>query len=329
MPWLVNGDSEGVKAALKRLGDHLPVVMPTETVYGLAAPTHDATALDRIYTLKGRPVGNPLIAHVTNAIMARSIVTDWGDRAEALAAAMWPGPLTLILPKRADVPDVATGGLKTIAVRAPAHSIAQALITAVGEPLSAPSANRSGNVSPTCAAHVMDDYQTLDAAHNLLVLDGGPCEVGLESTVLSLVEPQPKLLRPGTVSCDQLEAIIGPVKDAVSLTQGASPGSSPRHYAPQTKVQLIDEATWTPSSMRLVANVVFIAASDVALPPGVTAIAMPSDAASAAASLYALLREADALAHKVGAGSIVIIAPPDEPQWRAVRDRLQRAAAIG
>ena len=328
MPQVLLGDQAGIFAALERFKAHEPVVMPTETVYGLAAPTHDERALAQVYALKGRPATNPLIAHVTNSTMAQSIVANWDHQAQALADALWPGPMTIILPKHPNVPDMATAGLQTIAVRAPSHPIAHTLINTFGGPLSAPSANRSGNVSPTCVQHVLDDYEAHPEANDLLVLDGGPCDIGMESTVLSLVESQPKLLRPGTVSRATIESIIGPVHEVTETTQGASPGSSPKHYAPQTTIRLIEEASWKSASMKLNhTEVVFITIGPIPLSPHTQAIQLPSDPTSVAASLYATLRSADALAHKHCATSIIIIAPPNEAPWRAVRDRLQRAAA--
>jgi L-threonylcarbamoyladenylate synthase len=302
--------------------------MPTETVYGIAAPTHDVEALEHIYALKGRPTDNPLIAHVTNAEMAQSVVRAWTQHAQHLTDELWPGPLTLILPKHQHVPSIATAQLPTIAVRAPAHAVAQALIEMIGRPLSAPSANRSGRVSPTCAMHVIEDYKSIDVADKLQVLDGGPCTVGLESTVLSLATPQPQLLRPGSVSKQTIESIIGPILDIDSQCQNASPGSSRQHYAPQTNVQLIDEAIQINNAEQAQNhnNTVFIAMEDVVLPQGSNWLMLPKNPSVAGASLYALLREADALAREHSATTITIIAPPNTPPWRAIRDRLHRAA---
>ena len=327
MPQVLLGDQRGIHAALERFRAHEPVVIPTETVYGLAAPTHDEAGLSEVYTLKGRPTNNPLIAHVTDSIMAQSIVANWDDQAQALADALWPGPMTLILPKHPTVPEVATAGLQTIALRAPSHPIAQTLINAVGAPLSAPSANRSGNVSPTSVQHVLDDYEAHPGATQLLVLDGGPCDLGMESTVLSLVDSKPKLLRPGIVSRASIESIIGPVDDDIKTTQNASPGSSPKHYAPKTTVRLIEESSWDSALKQLNhTDVVFITIGSMPLPQNATAIQLPLDPMSVAAALYAAIRSADALARKHSATLIIISTPPNEPPWQAVRDRLQRAA---
>jgi L-threonylcarbamoyladenylate synthase len=280
--------------------------MPTETVYGLAASTVDPIALERVFELKGRPTDNPLIAHVANIATARGLVTDWDDRATALAGAFWPGPLTLILPRQGHVPAIAAGGRDTLAIRMPEHPVAQALLEAFGDPLSAPSANRSGRVSPTLAAHVQADYADFDAAAELLILNGGPCAVGVESTVLSLAHGAAKLLRPGSVRLPQIEGVIGPVEDVVPWTQHEAPGTSPRHYAPQTPVELIDAESWVLSTK-----------DNAAL-----RLVLPDDPSIAQSALYAMLRDAD----QANASMLQIKMPPDTPPWRAVRDRLLRAA---
>lgn len=302
MPVVVAGDAAGVARAAEAIAQHEPVAMPTETVYGLAGGTFDVEAIERIYALKGRPADNPLIAHVNSPEMARTLVQGWDDRAEALADACWPGPLTMILPRRAQVPPEAAGGRDTLAVRAPDHSVAQSLLEAVGGPLSAPSANRSGHVSPTSSAHVMDDYESVQGAEDLLILDGGPAGVGLESTVLDLSESTPTLLRPGTVTLERLESLVGPVVDAVPWSQDRAPGTAERHYAPKTPLRLVQCATKL---------------------EGAAFIELPGDPESAAAALYDLLRQADTQ----GAREIVIVAPPDTPPWRAIHDRLRRAAS--
>jgi L-threonylcarbamoyladenylate synthase len=301
-----SADTEAIAAAVDCLRAHEPVVMPTETVYGLAGATFDPIALKRVFELKGRPADNPLIAHVGSVEEAEALVDGWDDRAKALAAAFWPGSLTLILPRCDDVPAIAAGGRDTLAVRMPEHSVAQALLKAFGGPLSAPSANRSGRVSPTAAVHVQSDYADLEDATELLILDGGPCAVGVESTVLSLADGAARLLRPGSVRLQQLEGVIGPIKDCVPWAQGNSPGSSPRHYAPQTPVELVEADAWV-SSMGSV---------------DVVRLVLPVDPDVAQAALYTMLRDAD----NAGAEALQVKMPPDDPRWRAVRDRLLRAA---
>ena len=191
---------DSIEDAVDRLRSGRLVGLPTETVYGLAAPTFDPVGIERIYECKGRPADNPLIAHAADVEMARTLVTTWPEEATRLADALWPGPLTLVLPKRDDVPGVATGGRDSIGVRVPAHRVAIEVIGRLGAPVSAPSANRSGSLSPTEARHVKADFVDKD----VLILDGGPCRVGLESTVLDLRPVldggRPRMLRPGAVT---------------------------------------------------------------------------------------------------------------------------------
>ena len=304
MPVILPATAEGIDQAVACLRGHQPVVMPTETVYGLAAGTTDPEGVARIYQLKCRPSTNPLIAHVADAAMATTVVDGFDERAKALAAAFWPGPLTMILPRKASVPAIAAGGLDSLAVRVPSHAGAMALLEAYGGPLSAPSANRSGCVSPTSAQHVAVDYQDVDEATTLVILDGGSCTVGVESTVLSLMETTAVLLRPGSVRRTQIEGVIGPIDEHMPWAQGAAPGSSPRHYAPRTPLT------------------VFAPDADTTAFAG-TMLTLPDTPQEAQAALFDMLRQADAAGHD----ALGIVLPPDEPQWRAIRDRLLRAAA--
>ena len=270
------------------------VAFPTETVYGLGANALDADAVARIFAAKGRPMTSPLIVHVDSIAMARELAAEWPDAAEQLARRYWPGPLTLVLPKRAIVPDVVTAGLGTVGLRVPAHPLALELIRAAGVPIAAPSANRFTELSPTTAEHVPEalaDY----------MLDGGPAKVGIESTVLSLAG-DPLLLRPGVISVTEIERIIGPVRIATGGGAGAhaSPGMHERHYRPRTPLYL-----GTPPSQGR----------------GIV-LEMPSNASEFAAVLYQRLHEADA----AGYDWIAIAMPPDTPEWAGVRDRLERAA---
>jgi L-threonylcarbamoyladenylate synthase len=270
------------------------VAFPTETVYGLGANALDADAVARIFAAKGRPMTSPLIVHVDSIAMARELAAEWPDAAEQLARRYWPGPLTLVLPKRDLVPDVVTAGLGTVGLRVPAHPLALELIRAAGVPIAAPSANRFTELSPTAAEHVPEalaDY----------MLDGGPAKVGIESTVLSLVGDA-LLLRPGVISVTEIERIIGPVQIATDAGVGAhaSPGMHERHYRPRTPLYL-------------------------GTPPlqgrGIL-LEMPSTPSEFAAVLYQRLHEADA-----GVFDWIAIAmPPDTPEWAGVRDRLLRAA---
>jgi len=220
-----------VEEAISHLKAGEPVAIPTETVYGLAAPIFDVAAVKKIFFLKGRPSDNPLIAHVSSIAMAERIaenVPEW-------VSYFWPGPLTLVLPKKACVPAIVSGGHPTVAVRMPSHPLALQLIEQVG-PLVAPSANLSGKPSPTCARHVLEDFA-------IPVLDGGPCQIGIESTVLSLVHVQPTLLRPGAITQQQLEDVL---KMKIALPKNdepiLSPGMKYRHYAPKARVHIVGES---------------------------------------------------------------------------------------
>src|SRR5882724_2449175 len=224
-------------AALIRAGEL--VAFPTETVYGLGANALDVAAIEKIYAAKGRPAGSPLIVHVDSIKMARGLVRVWPENAEKLARKFWPGPLTLVLPKQPHVPDRLTAGLDTVGIRVPSNSIALALIKESGVPIAAPSANRFTELSPTTAQHVRE---TLGDRVSM-VLDGGRTTVGIESTVLSLLETDAILLRPGMVSQAEIEAMIGPVSVARPEEGRAhsAPGMHPRHYSPRTPLILVDD----------------------------------------------------------------------------------------
>jgi L-threonylcarbamoyladenylate synthase len=301
------------------------VAFPTETVYGLGANALDASAVRRIFEAKGRPAKNPVIVHVAEVEQARQLVADWPAAAERLAGRFWPGPLTLVLPRRDVIPDMVTAGRATVAVRMPAHPIALALIRAAGVPVAAPSANRSTQLSPTLAEHVLHGLQgRID-----LVLDGGPTSGGLESTVLDLTS-SPRVLRPGLVSITKLEAILGPVvRPDVVLDVGESlpsPGMLPRHYAPRTPLECAENGARRAKEL-LEAG---LRVGRLALPgssglerSGATTVVMPAEASAYAASLYATLHALDAL----GLDRIVVDLPPNGDEWLAVRDRLRRASA--
>jgi L-threonylcarbamoyladenylate synthase len=278
------------------------VAFPTETVYGLGANALDPAAIEKIYLVKGRPPSSPLIVHVDSIEMARGLVREWPERADRLAQRFWPGPLTLVLPKRSHVPDRLTAGLETVGVRMPAHAIALALIHESGLPLAAPSANRFGELSPTTAQHVREALGDRVA----MILNGGPTRVGIESTVLSLAGAEAVLLRPGMVSKEQIEEVIGPIQLAAAPTTPAhpSPGLHRRHYSPKTPLILVEPGR-LPSSGRG------------------TRLQMPTEPREYAAVLYERLHQADA----EGWDWIAVEQPPDEPAWAAIRDRLERAAA--
>jgi L-threonylcarbamoyladenylate synthase len=312
-------------AALLKQGE--VVAFPTETVYGLGAHALDPAAVQRIYDAKGRPAWNPLIVHVADSSAAVRLVRRWPSEAEMLAVRYWPGPLTLVLPRDPVVPDIVTAGLDTVAIRVPAHPVTSALLQASGLPLAAPSANRSGEVSPTTAEHVARGL----GDRIPLILDGGPTTVGIESTVLDLSGEKPVLLRPGMVSREELEALVGPVLDppreAESTSARPSPGMLKRHYAPKAPLAVFEPGSDT-AGHPLVA-----AAREAGLPigailysavtlPSVLVEHLPADPNGYARGLYAALHRLD----ERGVGCILVERPPAEPGWDAIRDRLRRAA---
>lgn len=298
------------------------VAFPTETVYGLGANALDANAVARIYSAKCRPSTTPVIVHVSSIEMAKSLVADaaaWPQTAEQLARKFWPGPLTLVLLKSAAIPDVVTAGLSTVGLRMPSHPVALALIEAAGVPLAAPSANRFTHLSPTTAEHVRrslgDDVD--------YILDGGPCGVGIESTVLSLAG-RPTLLRPGGISRAQLEAVIGPIDSARPPGADAhpAPGMHARHYSPRTPLFLIANGELpTPEK----GKGIYLQHTRPAKRNSnahAEVCQMPHSAPDYAARLYSALHEADD-AH---VDWIAVDLPPTTPDWEAVHDRLRRAA---
>jgi L-threonylcarbamoyladenylate synthase len=300
------------------------VSFPTETVYGLGASALDAAAVQRIFAAKGRPAHNPIIVHVADAAGATAVAGEWPATAALLAERFWPGPLTLVLPGRPEVPEVVTAGGPTVAIRVPAHPVARALLEAAAIPVAAPSANRSAGLSPTRAEHVLGDLEgRID-----LLLDGGPCPGGIESTVLDVTTAPPRLLRPGLVSREELEALIGPVLVGAVPAEGPlpSPGLLRRHYAPRTPLWCVPAPSRElvlalARDGRKIGWVVRGTTSEA--PPGGVVRTLPADPDGYAAGLYAALHELDA----AGLEAIVVELPPDEPAWTAVRDRLSRAAA--
>jgi L-threonylcarbamoyladenylate synthase len=287
------------------------VAFPTETVYGLGGDACSDGAAAAIYAAKGRPSFNPLIVHVSDAAMARRFAT-FDALADRLAAAFWPGPLTLVLPLAAGhgLAAAVTAGLETVAVRVPAHPVAQALLAAFGGPLAAPSANPSGRVSPTRAAHVVDGLGGRISA----VVDGGACVVGVESTIVGVADGEVSLLRPGGLAVEDIEVVLG--KPLILMTDPArpmAPGQLASHYAPQARVRL-DVTVPDPGEVWIG----FGTGGDLSLSPG-------GDLAQAAASLFHVLREADRMA---GPGGRIAVAPvPATGLGRAINDRLRRAAA--
>jgi L-threonylcarbamoyladenylate synthase len=286
-------------AALIRSGGL--VAFPTETVYGLGANALDAPAVQRIYEVKGRPSSSPLIVHVADEAMAKSISGNWPELAHILAARFWPGPLTLVVKKTSAIPDAVTAGLDSVGIRVPAHPVALDLIRRTGVPIAAPSANRFTEISPTTAGHVRrglgDDVD--------LILDGGPTQVGIESTVVTLTRDPPTVLRPGMISQADLEAVTGvPWKTGIgSRDSSESPGLHPRHYAPRTPFYVLPIGKCRPAGNGRV-------------------IDLPGNPHSYAAALYAELHKADA----EGWDWIAVEKPPDTPEWAGILDRIQRAS---
>jgi len=301
------------------------VAFPTETVYGLGADALSAAAVAKIFEAKERPRGNPLIVHVTDATALDEVAVRVTDRAREVVAIFWPGPLTLVLDRAAPVPLITTGGLDTVAVRAPAHPVAQALIRAVGRPLAAPSANRSGRPSPTRAPHVLEDL----GGRIELILDGGSTSVGLESTVLDMTTEPPALLRPGGVTLEQLEAHLGRVRLATGDDEaaGRSPGLRFRHYAPRAKVVLIEAGaaeeavvSWLDGGR----SVALMVQRSVGLDrPGLRVRLMPVDLEAYGRELFEALRDLDA----TGVDAIFVEGIAEVGLGRAIMDRLRRAAS--
>ncbi len=287
------------------------VILPTETVYGLAADAANARAVAAVYAAKGRPSFNPLIAHVADVDMARRIAR-FDERAERLAAAFWPGPLTLVLPVADEtaVCDLARAGLDTVAVRAPGHPLARALLEAFGGPLVAPSANRSGRPSPTTFADAMEETGASAAA----ALDGGPCAIGLESTVVALLD-EPRLLRPGSITRGQIEALIGKLSEADADAR-RSPGRLARHYAPNAPVRLDAEGPRPGEA--------YLAFGPAPERDRTWNLSPARDLAEAAANLFAHLRAAD----RSGASAIAVAPIPADGLGEAINDRLRRAAGF-
>ena len=324
-PRIVPADVAGIAeaVALLRAGDI--VAFPTETVYGLGGNALDPAAVARIFEAKGRPAHNPLIVHLPDAAAARALAAGWPEQAERLGRRWWPGPLTLVLPRAACVPDIVTAGGGTVALRVPAHPAAQALLRAAGVPLAAPSANRSGEVSPTTAAHVARGL----AGRIPLVLDGGATNVGIESTVLDLSGPMPVLLRPGMISRAELEREIGPVgapgRAPLPEEPRPSPGMLDRHYAPRAPLHLLQSELDAGELARAVhARGERVGAVTFGGPPpdADEVILLPADPEGYARGLYGALHRLDEL----GVALILAVPPPGEARWDAVRDRLRRAA---
>jgi L-threonylcarbamoyladenylate synthase len=323
-------------AAVKRAAELLRagelVGVPTETVYGLAANAWNADAVLRIFEVKRRPPRNPIIVHVASLEMARRCVSHWPPLADKFAAAFWPGPLTLVLPRSREIPDVVTAGGPTVGVRWPSHPFIQAVIQACGFPLAAPSANVSNQISPTNAGHVFKDLN----GRIPLIVDGGQSQVGIESTVLDLACSPPRLLRPGMIHVESLLAVMGEgtIQTGAPNSSGAetllrSPGQLPKHYSPKARLILVHWRNEEDLAAKLAGcsvpseKIHVIAHHIIPLRQKLGRVSViPHDAEAFARALYAELHQCD----EAGAELIVVETPPDTAEWRAITDRLTRAA---
>ncbi|MFO7542847.1 MAG: L-threonylcarbamoyladenylate synthase [Thiobacillus sp.] len=319
---LAGGEAADIACAANILRTGGLVAFPTETVYGLGADATNDQAVGRIFEAKGRPPDHPLIVHVGTAVDIRRWARDIPEVVWKLASRFWPGPLTLILKRLPGVAEAASGGLDTIGLRVPAHPVAQALLKVFAGGIAAPSANRFGRISPTRVDHALAELQgRIDA-----VIDGGPCQVGLESTILDLSGPHPQILRPGAVTADALVPLVGALRVRPHVSAPRVPGSLEAHYSPVTPLRLVDPARLEAEVARSTqTGKVAVLARHGESAPGthVTWIRMPDAGDTFGHDLYAVLRDADAL----GCTAILIEQPPATPEWEAVNDRLRRAAA--
>lgn len=305
------------------------VALPTETVYGLAANALDASAVARIYEIKGRPAHNPIIVHVAGLEMAKACAGGWPDLAEKLARSFWPGPLTMVLPRQSNIPDVVTAGGNTAGIRWPSHPFMQAVIRECGFPLAAPSANLSNRISPTNADHVQAQLE----GRIPLIVDGGQSQVGIESTVLDLTVSPPRILRPGMIHAGAIDAVSGELSGERTHAAGKGPLRSPgllqKHYSPKARLLVL---TWNndaelrqqiagqapPAACHVVAH------TNIPTSFGAANVSViPHDVEAFARALYGELHRCD----EAGAELIVVEAPPETSEWSGVADRLRRAAA--
>jgi L-threonylcarbamoyladenylate synthase len=326
MAILDGSDTAALQRAAAELAAGELVAFPTETVYGLGARADDDAAVAKIFAAKGRPADHPLIVHVADVAAARAFASEWPEPARKLTEAFWPGPLTVIVPRRSGMGTASAAGQASIGLRCPSHPVARALLDAAAAlgvaGVSGPSANRFGRISPTSAAHVFEEFG--DA---MTILDGGECDAGIESAIVDCSRGAPRLLRPGVLTRDELEARLGqPLREAGADAPRAS-GTLEAHYAPRAKLRLMP-ADQLRAALGVLAKT---GASPVAVyfrtvTPGRTVRAcraMPDNPVAAAHELFSALRELDA----TGVTLIWVETPPDAPAWEGVRDRLQRAAA--
>lgn len=317
--------AEAITEAVAALRRGEVIGLPTETVYGLAGDARNPEALQRIFATKGRPADHPLIVHLADAKQLSDWAIDVPVAALQLAQAFWPGPMTLILKRQAAVSDLVTGGQDTVGLRVPSHPWAQAVLQAFGGGLAAPSANRFGHVSPTTAQHVRDEFG--DAVP--VVLDAGPCQVGIESTIIDLSTGTVRILRPGLITAEQIEAVLHAAPEAHGAKEpsAAAPrvsGSLASHYAPRTTAELVRRNRLDARYRELARDDETVRVLSIGpLPSGLEGLALPNSPEQYARHLYAALRMLD----QEGADRILIESPPELAAWIAVQDRLQRAAS--
>ena len=297
--------SENIAACAVALRSGELVGMPTETVYGIAADALNEDAVRRTFEIKGRPSDNPVIVHLPSVDHVLRVVEAWSPTAQALAQRFWPGPITLVMTKRADVSDAVTAGLSTVAVRVPSHPVALELLARADVPISAPSANRFTGLSPTAAGEI--DPAIGD--HLFAILDGGACRVGIESTVVDVSGETPRILRPGGVSRAQIEEVVGPLAPLDLDRPRMSPGMYPRHYAPRTPVRCVEHLSEMDSGLCF------------GVPGNPFQIQLPNEPEAYATGLYSALHRLDLEDRP----EIAIEAPPLGPEWEAVWDRLRKA----
>ncbi len=312
---------DAIAAAVSALRAGGVIGLPTETVYGLAGDAANPAAIARIFAIKGRPASHPVIVHLADAAHVSQWARDVPPVAAALIERFWPGPLTLVLPRAASVLPAVTGGQDTVAVRMPAHPVALAVLRAFGGGLAAPSANRYGRISPTTAAHVRADLGDEVG----IVLDGGPSEVGLESTIVACLEGGVSLLRPGRITRAAIETVAGPLSERMQAVPRV-PGSIASHYAPRTRVELMDASALRAAAVGHAAagrRVALLAPAPLPDLPLAAAIVASADADTYGQALYGHLRALD----DAGADVILIARPESGQAWAAITDRLERAAA--
>lgn len=321
---IVRANASELENAVQALRDGELVAFPTETVYGLGANAQNPAAVRRVFELKGRPANHPVIVHLDSPRYLHRWVREMPQAATRLAERFWPGPLTMVLPRQANVHDIVTGGQDTVAVRVPSHPMAQQLLTAFGGGIAAPSANRYGRLSPTRADHVRDEFG--EAVR--VILDGGECQVGLESTIVAFEGESARLLRPGVVTLAQLKSVVGEVLTGASASTPRAPGSTAAHYAPRTPMQIVpqDEIDARASGLSEGGQRIAVLAQRLPLRtyPYVTWINAGRRAEAYGHDLYANLRVLD----KAGCALILVQDVPQEERWDAIRDRLRRGAAL-